>query len=75
MGYRAPLSDASSSDHGPDGKLDIYLSNLGNDGLYGYCTSDDPGLNTPGTFTGPPTAWSTTTTRRGSSGTTPRFRT
>jgi len=52
MGYRAPLSDLSSSDHGPDGKLDIYISNLGNDGLYGYCTSDDPGLNTPGTFTG-----------------------
>ena len=45
-------ADLSSSDHGPDGKLDIYISNLGNDGLYGYCTSDDPGLNTPGTFTG-----------------------
>ena len=52
MGYRAPLSDLSSSDHGPDGKLDIYISNLGHDGLYGYCTSDDPGLNTPGIFTG-----------------------
>jgi hypothetical protein len=50
MGYRAPLSDLSSSDHGPDGRLDIYISNLGNDDLYGYCTSDDPGLDTPGTF-------------------------
>ena len=28
--------------HGPDGKLDIYLANLGDNGLYGYCTSDDP---------------------------------
>ena len=51
MGYRAPLSDATSTNHGPDGKLDIYLTNLGPQGLYGYCTSDDPGLNTPGTFT------------------------
>lgn len=47
MGYRAPLSDLSSSDHGPDGRLDIYISNLGKDGLYGYCTSDDPKLATP----------------------------
>ena len=52
MAYRAPLSDATSTNHGPDGKLDIYLTNLGPQGLYGYCTSDDPGLNTPGTFTG-----------------------
>lgn len=44
MGYRAPLADATSTDHGPDGKLDIYLTNLGPQGLYGYCTSDDPGL-------------------------------
>jgi hypothetical protein len=46
MGYRAPLSDATSTDHGPDGRLDIYLNNLGPQGLYGYCTSDDPGLDT-----------------------------
>ncbi len=51
MGYRAPLSDAASTDHGPDGKLDIYLANLGPQFLYGYCTSDDPALDTPGTFT------------------------
>jgi Family of unknown function (DUF6055) len=51
MGYRAPLSDAASTDHGPDGRLDIYLNNLGPQFLYGYCTSDDPGLDTPGTFT------------------------
>jgi len=50
MGYRAPLSDITSTNHGPDGKLDIYLTNLGPQ-LYGYCTTDDPGLATPGTFT------------------------
>jgi hypothetical protein len=50
MGYRAPLSDVTSANHGPDGKLDIYLTNLGPQ-LYGYCTTDDPGLDTPGTFT------------------------
>ena len=41
-----------STDHGPDGRLDIYLSNLGPQFLYGYCTSDDPGLDTPTHFTG-----------------------
>jgi uncharacterized protein DUF6055 len=50
MGYRAPLSDVTSTNHGPDGKLDIYLTNLGPQ-LYGYCTTDEPGLATPGTFT------------------------
>jgi hypothetical protein len=41
-GYRAPESDSTSSNHGPDGKLDIYLANLLPDGLFGYCTTDDP---------------------------------
>ena len=45
MGYRAPLSDASSSNNGGDGRLDIYLANLGADGFFGYCTSDDPNLD------------------------------
>jgi Family of unknown function (DUF6055) len=48
MGYRAPLSDATSTNHGPDGRLDIYLTNLGPKFLYGYCTSDDPKLATLG---------------------------
>ncbi|MGZ4537403.1 MAG: MXAN_6640 family putative metalloprotease [Nocardioidaceae bacterium] len=42
MGYQAPLDDSTSKNHGPDGGLDVYLEDLGNDGLYGYCTSDDP---------------------------------
>ena len=36
-GYRAPESDGSS---GGNGRLDIYLANLGDQGLYGYCDSD-----------------------------------
>jgi hypothetical protein len=48
MGYRPPLSDATSTDHGPDGRLDIYLNNLGPQFLYGYCTSDDPKVGTLG---------------------------
>jgi hypothetical protein len=43
-GYRPPKADDTSSEHGPDGKLDVYVANLGDDGLYGYCASDDPNL-------------------------------
>ena len=41
-GYRRPLSDLSSKNHGPNGKLDVYLADVGGRGIYGYCTSDDP---------------------------------
>jgi hypothetical protein len=41
-GYRAPKSDASSSEDGGNGKLDVYLSDIGGFGLYGFCTTDDP---------------------------------
>jgi hypothetical protein len=42
--YRAPLSDASSSEDGGNGKTDIYLADLGGDStpFFGYCTTDDP---------------------------------
>jgi hypothetical protein len=43
-GFRAPKSDETSLNHGPDGKLDVYLANIGDDSLYGYCTTDDPAL-------------------------------
>jgi len=49
-GYRAPKSDTTSTNNGTSvsdltgGKFDVYLANLGDDGLYGYCTSDDPHL-------------------------------
>lgn len=41
LGYRAPRPDTSSKDDGGNGKLDVYLADVGSDGLYGYCTTDD----------------------------------
>jgi hypothetical protein len=41
MGYRAPKADALSPENGGDGRLDIYLADVG-DTVYGYCASDDP---------------------------------
>jgi hypothetical protein len=43
LGYRAPLSDVTSEVNGGDGKLDVYLADIGGEGLYGYCATDDPG--------------------------------
>jgi hypothetical protein len=52
-GYLAPKSDVTSTNNGGEGldpaeapKLDIYLANEADNGLYGYCTSDDPSYNT-----------------------------
>jgi hypothetical protein len=42
LGYRAPLSDADSSDNGGGSQLDVYLDDLGADHLFGYCATDDP---------------------------------
>jgi hypothetical protein len=42
LGYRAPLSDLSSSDNGLDARFDVYLDDLGSDFVFGYCTTDDP---------------------------------
>ncbi len=41
-GYRAPKPDGNSLNHGPDDRIDVYLADVGSDGLYGYCTTDDP---------------------------------
>lgn len=38
-GYRAPLSDGTA---GGDARFDVYLSDIGKTGAYGYCTSDQP---------------------------------
>ena len=38
-GYRAPKPDGT---RGGDARTDIYLSNIGEDNLFGYCTSDEP---------------------------------
>ncbi|GAB3862403.1 hypothetical protein GCM10028801_27880 [Nocardioides maradonensis] len=45
-GYRMPLGDLSSPDNGGDARTDIYLGELSRYSLYGFCTSDDPALNT-----------------------------
>ncbi|MGI8606967.1 MAG: MXAN_6640 family putative metalloprotease, partial [Gaiellaceae bacterium] len=41
MGYRAPKTDALSPDNGGDGRLDVYLADVG-DTVNGYCATDDP---------------------------------
>jgi hypothetical protein len=54
MGNPAPLSDDTSVNDGGKNegdpnrtKLDVYLAELGDDLLFGYCTSDDPNLEDP----------------------------
>ena len=42
MGYRAPKDDTTSPDNGGSGKLDVYLADVGSDGVFGYVNSDDP---------------------------------
>ncbi len=49
LGYRAPLSDAATAKAGtgnPDDRIDIYLAQLGNAGVYGYCAPEgDPAVS------------------------------
>ncbi|UAL30486.1 hypothetical protein K8W59_02875 [Nocardioides rotundus] len=47
-GYRRPIGDGSRG--GGVNKVDIYLSDLGSQNLYGYCTSDQP-ESTPTDYT------------------------
>jgi hypothetical protein len=47
LGYRRPKSDLTSANNGGDGRIDVYLANLGDEGLYGYCTTDDPNAIDP----------------------------
>ncbi len=42
LGFRPPKPDASSQDHGPDGRLDVYLADVGLNDLAGYVATDDP---------------------------------
>ena len=39
-GYKKPLLDAGAPDAGPNRGLDIYLSNIGGKGIYGYCAGE-----------------------------------
>lgn len=43
LGYRPPVSDAAA---GGNDKIDVYLADIGNDGLYGYCASETAGATT-----------------------------
>ena len=45
FGWRAPVPDAGSNPNGGGGKFDVYLANLGAQGVYGFCTPD-PGQTT-----------------------------
>ena len=48
FGYKKPRSDfRSGSHHGgnPNGRIDLFIANIGDSGLYGYCTTDDPLTN------------------------------
>ena len=40
-GYRPPKSDLDADNNGGDEKADVYLAQIGNDGLYGYCATDE----------------------------------
>ena len=43
LGYKAPLSDRSTAGKyrgNPNGKFDVYLAELGDIGLYGYCAPE-----------------------------------
>lgn len=44
LGFRAPRPDTKSP-ASPNKKFDIYLQQLGNLGIYGLCTSDDPAMD------------------------------
>jgi hypothetical protein len=50
MGYRPPKSDLTSANNGGSARLDIYLADIGDDGLFGYCSSDDPNALPPFTY-------------------------
>jgi hypothetical protein len=45
LGYRPPMGDGNSGSHhggNPNKRIDIYLQDVGGQGIYGYCTTDDP---------------------------------
>ncbi len=46
LGWKKPLPDRSSGGHNggnPNKKIDIFIAQIGDAGIYGYCTSDMPG--------------------------------
>jgi hypothetical protein len=47
-GFSRPLSDSRVRSHGPNGKPDIYLADLGSRGIYGFCRPDRRTRTSPG---------------------------
>lgn len=47
LGFRQPLSDQGEPSFGsssnPDGRIDVFLADIGDDGIYGYVSSDSNG--------------------------------
>ena len=61
LGYRKPASDGT---RGGNAKLDVYLKDVGDQGYYGYCTTE---RGSPDTRSSPPATASSTTTSPGRS--------
>ena len=53
--YGPPKTDGNSSSHrggNPNSKMDIFVQDVGRFGLYGFCTSDDPKIQTQNNISG-----------------------
>ncbi|HEY7874775.1 MAG TPA: MXAN_6640 family putative metalloprotease, partial [Actinomycetota bacterium] len=48
LSFRPPKSDISSNPNGGNAKLDVYFTDTGDEGNYGYCTTDDPNADNLG---------------------------
>jgi hypothetical protein len=48
LSFRVPKSDQTSNPNGGNAKVDVYFTDTGAEGNYGYCTSDDPNLDNLG---------------------------
>ena len=52
LGYRAPLADTAAADDGGGPQLDVYLADIGDADLFGYCVPDDPAQDTSRSVSG-----------------------
>jgi hypothetical protein len=46
-GYRTPVRDGNLGGGDGTDKVDIYIGDIGDQGLYGFCTTDDPKASDP----------------------------
>jgi hypothetical protein len=42
FGFRPPPSDVALANHGPDGRFDVYLDEIVDEGVLGYCAPERP---------------------------------